>query len=106
MPRIITKGQLPGERLYRLNCSNCGTVFECLQKELTRYDSQDQRDAGLMQATCPLEGCGNKIFAGRSHLVQPAPTLIPGPFVSGLHYPPGVRTAELRPGDRVTYGER
>lgn len=71
MPKIISAGQLPGERLYRMTCSNCGTLFEALQKELQRTDSRDQRDAGLMEIKCPLLGCHNKVIAGRSEMVVP-----------------------------------
>ncbi len=104
--KIITRGILPGERLYRLNCSNCNTIFECLQKELTPFDSRDERDYGKMEITCPLEGCGTKVIAGRAHLVpEPGvpPLSILNPPLSILNYP-HVRSMECRGSDLAPYG--
>jgi RNase P subunit RPR2 len=50
--KIITKGQIPGERIHRATCNHCGTVFEFSQKEATIQS--DQRDGDYMTILCPL----------------------------------------------------
>lgn len=67
---IITKGQLPGDRLYQQTCTNCRTVFRFKQSECkVEHDLQ----CTLYLIKCPLEGCGNSTYADERNLVNPKP---------------------------------
>ena len=50
--KIITKGQIPEERMYRVVCRNCHTVFEFQYKEA--QEVFDQRDGNYLKIPCPL----------------------------------------------------
>ena len=52
--KIIKKGNIPEEKIYRSECYNCKTEFEFQAREakLTR----DQRDGDFLTVDCPL--CG------------------------------------------------
>lgn len=50
--KIIKKGMLPAERVYRETCAACGTVFEFTEKEAKVC--HDQRDGSYLYIDCPL----------------------------------------------------
>jgi RNase P subunit RPR2 len=55
--RIISKGQIPEERLVESICNKCKTVFEYALKE-AKYTSD--RDGDFYTVACPL--CGDRIY--------------------------------------------
>lgn len=55
--RIIKRGILPSEMLYRTKCNNCGTQYEFKQSEGSiTYDRNDY----LIVSLCPL--CNKQVF--------------------------------------------
>ena len=54
--KIIRQGKLPEERVYRIECSRCDTLFEFQRKEATFYS--DQRDGDRLEIDCPH--CGRE----------------------------------------------
>jgi hypothetical protein len=67
---IITKGQLPGDRLYQKTCSNCRTVFRFAAKECV---PEHERCTTTLTIRCPLPGCNTLTYAGTNDLVKPEP---------------------------------
>ena len=57
--KILQEGKLPVERIYKLHCNRCSTIFEFQQKE-AKYVS-DQRDGDFLEITCPLADCNKKL---------------------------------------------
>lgn len=51
--RIIKQGQLPEEKVFRCECSNCQTVFECTRAE-GKYIDGGQRDGSWLEVNCPV----------------------------------------------------
>ena len=49
--RIIEQGQLPEDKLYATQCSNCRTKFEFTCKDAT--ESMD-RNVTFLKTNCPL----------------------------------------------------
>jgi hypothetical protein len=49
--KIIKRGTIPEERTWTFDCT-CGTVFECLQKEVVLHDTQ--RDGRYATYDCPV----------------------------------------------------
>jgi hypothetical protein len=59
--KIIKRGTIPDEREWKFDCT-CGTVFECLQKEVTVRN--DQREAGSYATyACPV--CARECYGSR-----------------------------------------
>lgn len=87
MPVIERKGTLPGKRKFRATCSNCGTIFTYLLEETKAVRSNDQRDAGLRQIGCPMEGCTHVVYEGKEVFDPPPPATyeqkVRGNYVSG-----------------------
>jgi hypothetical protein len=52
MVEIITRGQIPGERVRTCTCQNCKTVFRFKHSE-GEYSS-DQRDGDAVKINCPV----------------------------------------------------
>ena len=50
--KIIKKGSLPEEKVKRITCRKCSTVFE-FQLNEARYNI-DQRDGDFYSIDCPL----------------------------------------------------
>ena len=50
--KIIHRGTIPGERVYKSTCTNCKTVCEYLLKEATIV--YDQRDGNYVTIACPV----------------------------------------------------
>ena len=50
--KIIQKGRLPKDRVWRGTCSNCRAVVEALESELTGIQG-DQRDGPFSREECP-----------------------------------------------------
>jgi RNase P subunit RPR2 len=50
--KIIKRGQVPGNEVYRLDCNHCHTEFEIEAKE-AKYNS-DQRDGDYLSIECPI----------------------------------------------------
>jgi len=59
--RIISRGNLPGDEVFKGNCGHCKTVFECLKHEGIFYAATSQRDEPFVKVTCPV--CGQKANA-------------------------------------------
>lgn len=55
--KIIHQGQKPGEKVYRLTCHNCKTVFEIQRFEGLVFRAIDQHDDNTLKHTCPT--CNN-----------------------------------------------
>lgn len=55
---IISKGQVPGQQLYQVNCPNCRTMFQFFRHEATER-SMGQIDPPVLEIMCPLDGCMN-----------------------------------------------
>jgi hypothetical protein len=68
---IITKGQLPSERLYMKTCTNCRTLFRFKASDTEPDKSGDPRDAHLRHIVCPLPGCKTMLPVGESDRVMP-----------------------------------
>jgi hypothetical protein len=58
--KIIQRGIIPDEREWKFDCT-CGTVFECLQKEVVLH--HDQRDGSYATYTCPV--CEGECYGSR-----------------------------------------
>ena len=56
--KIIKRGKKSEERVYRVTCDDCGTVFEFKRAE-AEYVS-DQRDGDALTVKCPL--CKRKVW--------------------------------------------
>lgn len=67
---IITKGQLPGDKLYQKTCSNCRTVFRFAAKEC---QSETERCVTTLTIRCPLTGCNTLTYVSTSDQVQAVP---------------------------------
>ena len=52
--KIIKRGTIPEDRTHRATCSNCATVFEFTQSEVTQVQGRSERDAGLLGIGCPV----------------------------------------------------
>lgn len=52
MVEIITRGQIPGERVHTCTCQTCKTVFRF--KESEGEYSSDQRDGDAVKIACPV----------------------------------------------------
>mgnify|MGYP001558674176 CR=1 FL=1 len=78
---IITKGQLPGEKMYQKTCSNCSTVFRFQRKECR---VEHERQVSMLAIKCPLPGCGTEVYASDRDLVQSL-------GLGGIVYAPGTR---------------
>ena len=50
--KIIKRGKKPEERVYRVTCEYCETVFEFVKKE-AKYVS-DERDGDALEVKCPV----------------------------------------------------
>lgn len=50
--KIITRGQIPEDRVFRFECLRCRTVFEASRREC-QYIS-DQRDGDALRYNCPV----------------------------------------------------
>jgi RNase P subunit RPR2 len=53
--KILKRGIIPAERIWRGTCQNCKSEFEALEKELKI--THDQRDGDYASAKC--EVCGH-----------------------------------------------
>jgi len=58
--RIIVRGNLPGDQIYKATCSHCKTQFECLKHE-GDFFAGDQRDGPFLRVICPV--CTQKAIA-------------------------------------------
>ena len=56
--KIIKKGKLPEEKVYRATCYACATVFEFKAKEGEYFSNQ--RDGSAYIVKCPL--CKNNVY--------------------------------------------
>jgi hypothetical protein len=52
--KIIERGTLPEERVWRGRCVSCRTLFECLRSEGTYQPALDQRDEPSLRVNCPV----------------------------------------------------
>lgn len=50
--KVIRRGQVPEERVYRVICNRCKTEIEFEQREATYHP--DQRDGDFLSITCPV----------------------------------------------------
>lgn len=50
--KIIEQGALPEEKIYKVRCNNCSTLFE-FKKHEAEYVS-DQRDGDFLRVSCPF----------------------------------------------------
>ncbi|MBB5462894.1 RNase P subunit RPR2 [Paraburkholderia sp. Cpub6] len=50
--KIIQRGRPPSEREWKFTCTNCRTIFECMQSE-GRLTS-DQLDGDTLSIACPV----------------------------------------------------
>lgn len=50
--KIIKRGEVPGNEVYRLDCNHCHTEFEIKASE-AKYSS-DQRDGDYLSIDCPV----------------------------------------------------
>lgn len=59
--KIIHRGMIPSERLYRGRCINvCESIIEATHDELTH--TSHQRDGEFHKGECPVCACGNIIY--------------------------------------------
>ena len=59
--KIIKRGELPQEKVHRLTCSDCKTVFECTQEEL-KYEYDPREPNATYYIECPV--CNKYVWAG------------------------------------------
>lgn len=57
--KVIKKGALAGDSIYRTTCSNCKSELEFQRKE-AKYHF-DQRDGDFLEVKCPV--CGHPAYA-------------------------------------------
>ncbi len=57
--KILTRGKLPEEIVYKATCGNCKTHFEF--NETDAKVTHDQRDGSFMTIRCPL--CQKESYA-------------------------------------------
>ena len=50
--KILEKGSLPEESIYRCRCCNCNTLYEFQRKEAVYVP--EQRDGDYLTTKCPL----------------------------------------------------
>ena len=58
MVKIIKRGQLPGERVRKVTCSQCKSVLEV--KESEWESTGDVREPNVVCVDCPV--CKHKIY--------------------------------------------
>lgn len=56
--KIIQRGVLPKDKVYRTTCVNCKTIFEFSDYEATKMF--DQRDGDYLIVVCPV--CEQKCY--------------------------------------------
>ena len=52
--KIIDKGKLPAERIWRGRCHNCKTLAEATEAELDKITYDQRSDGPFGEAPCPL----------------------------------------------------
>jgi hypothetical protein len=52
--KVIERGTLPQERLWRGTCRSCGSKVEATEGELNHIDLGDQRDGPFAWEVCPV----------------------------------------------------
>lgn len=52
--KIITPGQLPGDKVHKATCANCSCVFEFKQSEGSLSPGGD-----FVTVACPQSGCSH-----------------------------------------------
>lgn len=57
--KIITPGQLPGDKVHKATCHSCRCVFEFKQSEGTIHNGS--YSGSTISVSCPQEGCGRTV---------------------------------------------
>jgi RNase P subunit RPR2 len=64
--KIISRGILPEEFIYRVTCSNCKTYFEFQRSE--GKVTYDQRDGSFVTVECPV--CQHSVHADLNNYIK------------------------------------
>lgn len=65
--KMIFKGKVPEEEVYRTTCYHCRSVYEYKAKEVKRVN--DQRDGDYFTFDCQL--CGKQLTQDVNHPYKP-----------------------------------
>lgn len=80
--KLIKKGIIPAERIWRGTCRNYNSEFEAFEKELTI--TYDQRDGNFAIAKCGICGSNNTLYF---YLVKNDNTNTGTPYIYPITYP-------------------